>query len=256
MMNYSRLIDDYILGTLSEENRKAFEMELAINPELRKEVKLCMELQKSIYEDDVFTLREKLKLSQKSFSKARANRRAILISLVSAASIMLIFGLKFFFVDNTPNHEQLYSQFFQPYKILGDSRGNNHSNTNNYSDNNILPYTTGDYEQVMPWLEKQFTIDSNNFEIILMLTTAYLETNNAEKAEEILLTALHNKSNIAYTETITWYLALAVLRQGKTEEVKPILEKIYNNKGLYSKKALNILESLNKNSSSNKIGNE
>ncbi len=252
-MNYSRLIDDYLLGNLSEKNRKAFEAELAINPRLRKEVKLCMELKESIYEDDVFALREKLNISQKAFYKAKISKRAMLISLVSAASLLLIFGLKIFFVDNTPNYEKLYHKHFQPYKILGDSRGDNQSKPISHFDDGVKLYTIGEYEQVTPLLEKRIARDSNDFELILMLTTAYLETNNAEKAEKILSKIEYNRNNIAYTETLDWYLVLSILRQGRIEEAQRIFEKIAKDGGLYSKKALSILESLEKKPPSNRI---
>jgi tetratricopeptide (TPR) repeat protein len=244
MMNHWILIDDYLLGKLSDEKRKAFERELAINQSLRKEVKLCAELNKSIYEDDVIALREKLKISQRSLSQAKSLNKTLIISAISAASLLIIFALRIVLVDYNPTHTELYHKHFQPYRVAGDRRGVNQGHSAYHYGEIVKLYTNGEYAQVTPWLEAQIKRDSMDLETGLMLSTVYLETNNAEKAEEILTKMLHSTYSITFDETLEWYLALAVLRQGKIDEVKKILMKIVHEDGFYSGEALAILESL------------
>jgi len=244
MMNHWILVDDYILSTLSEEKRRAFERELAINKSLQKEVKLCAELQKSIYEDDVITLREKLKVSQRSFTKAKTKRKTLLISITTAASLLIIIALRVALTDYGPTQAVLYNRYFQPYKVVGDRRDENQGSSAYHRGEAIRLYTNGEYDQVMPWLEAQIIRDSIDLEATLMLSTVYLRTDNAEKAEEILTKMLYSSNSITFTETLEWYLALSLLRQGKIEEVKRNLRKIAHEEGFYSGEALAILESL------------
>ena len=58
--DYFELIDDYCRGQLEEALRPGFESELKTNPQLRSEMKLWMEIQSAIQENEVLTLRTKL----------------------------------------------------------------------------------------------------------------------------------------------------------------------------------------------------
>jgi anti-sigma factor RsiW len=59
-VNYFDQIDDYCLNQLDAEARVEFETEMMLDAELRKEVKLRMEIQTAIAEMDVTNLRDKL----------------------------------------------------------------------------------------------------------------------------------------------------------------------------------------------------
>ena len=59
-VNYFDQIDDYCLNQLDAEARVEFETEMMLDAELRKEVKLRMEIQNAIAELDVTNLRDKL----------------------------------------------------------------------------------------------------------------------------------------------------------------------------------------------------
>jgi hypothetical protein len=246
MMNYSKLIDDYLLGSLSGEDQIAFEKELAISPQLRKEVKLCKELKESIYEDDIYALREKLSKAQGKFSKDKTNRRIQLFGIISAASVLLIFGVKIFMADSTPSYERLYQKHYEPYKIIGNSRGDSNINSTFFFEEVVKLYTNGEYDQVVAKLGIDTNKYPNDLEASIMLSVAYLETSRAEKAEEVLNKISFNGDNILYDEVKQWYLALSILRQGRIQDAKNILEGISNERGHYSKQASSILHSLKK----------
>ena len=59
--NYYEQIEDYCLQQLSPEIKLEFETELALNPELRSEVELWMDIQSALEEKEVLSLRDKLK---------------------------------------------------------------------------------------------------------------------------------------------------------------------------------------------------
>lgn len=75
-------IEDYCLNQLSEDLKVKFENELAVNPELREEVKFWNEIQNAVLEKDVLTFREKLeKVAVKS--KSNNNESFELLSELS-----------------------------------------------------------------------------------------------------------------------------------------------------------------------------
>jgi hypothetical protein len=59
--NYYEQIEDYCQQQLSQEIKLEFEAELALNPELRSEVELWMDIQSALEEKEILSLREKLK---------------------------------------------------------------------------------------------------------------------------------------------------------------------------------------------------
>ena len=77
-----------------------------------------------------------------------------------------------------------------------------------------------------------------------MLATAYLETNQEDKSENLLRNLMAENENDLYFEQIKWYLSLSILKQGKTDEAKNLLTEIEKEEGFYSKRATSILKSL------------
>ena len=244
MKNYSRLIDDYLMGYLSPEDKKEFEKELTINSSLQEEVRLCRELKETISHDDISSLREVLNRSHKEYCRNRAKKRYRLIPLSAAASILIIIAVRFMFINGMPNYEKLYQKHFQPYQFVGETRDSYETKSTFLSAELIRLYYNKDYDAVLPVLESYIARYPDDYQAKLMLVTALLETNNAEEAEKILRQLMEDDKSILNQEIIQWHLALSLLRQGKIEEVKQALEQIANDGGLYSQNARSILHTL------------
>ena len=244
MKNYSRLIDDYLMGNLSPEELKEFEKELKKNPSLEKEVMLCRELKESIVNEDVYSLREMLNRSHLEAARPRKTSIYKLLLISTAAALLLLMGIKFLFEVNKPNYEKIYQIHFQPYQITGNTRDVNNTTTI-LSTELIRLYFNKEYEAVVPILEAYLDSFPKDYQANLMLATALLETQNAHKAEIILRELMEERNELA-EEIVQWHFALSLLRQGKIEELKQVLEIIINDGGFYSENAKSILRTLNK----------
>jgi hypothetical protein len=243
MRTYSKQIDDYIRGKLTPIEKKEFENELSTNPLLKKKVELCQDLHRSAMEGDIISLREKLNYSHIVYSKSKV-RRIRAISLFAAASIALLFAFRFMLMDGSPNHEKIFREHFEPFQIIGETRTNQQDLTSLLPDEINKIYKKKEYHEVIPLLESYLEQYPNNKQAILMLSTAYIETNRNEKAEQILLELSFDSTKIIYNELTKWYLVLSILKQGKVDDAKVLLLEIKEEKGFYSDKAQSILNSL------------
>jgi hypothetical protein len=243
MKNFSKQIDDYLMGKLSPSEGELFENEMRVNPALQKKVDICRELRDSIQETDIHSLREKLNSAR--YSVKSSNTKWIKLSAyITAASIALLIALRFLVVDSSQNHDLIFSKHFQPFKIVGESRSSLQKESNILSEELISLYINKKYDDVIPIIESYLARYPNNKQASLMLSTAYLGTNRDEKAELILQRLTLDSNNEFYAEAIKWYLSLSIIKQGKLEEAKFILAEIENEKGFYSEKASSILKSL------------
>jgi len=243
MKNFSKQIDDYIMGRLSPSERELFEKRMKKDPALQKKVDICNELHDSIQETDIHSLREKLISAQYSVKSPKI-KWIRLSTYITAASIALFIALRFLVVDSSQNHERLFSKHFQPFQIVGETRSSQPSESNILSDELVNLYINNKYNDAIPVIESYLDRYPNDNQASLMLTSAYLETNRDEKAEELLKRLVLENNNEFYAEVIEWYLALSILKQGKLEEAKSILTEIEMGKGFYSEKATSILDLL------------
>lgn len=243
MKNYSKQIDSYLLNKLSPIDKEEFEKELTKNQSLRKKLDICKDLHDSVQEDDIFTLREKLKRAESDIGRKK-NKPFKIVSYLTAASIAIVITLRFFVFSPSPSYDELFEKYFEPFEIIGDTRSVESINDALLSDDIIKKYFNGKYFDIISEIESIAIDNPSKTEISLMLATAYLETNQEDKAENLLSNILVENKNGLYIEQIKWYLSLSIIKQGKTDEAKNLLTKIEKEEGFYSKRATSILKSL------------
>lgn len=243
MKNFSKQINDYLLGRLTQLEREQFEMQMKNDPAFARKVELNRELSSSVYEDDIFALREKLKISQKKTSAPRS-KRIQFVALATAASLALIITLRFLLIDSSMSHDKIFETHFQPYQVVGESRSSEDDVDKLIPYELSEPYIKKNYNDAIPVLESYLAKYPNDFQASLMLSSSYLEINRAEKAEIILGKVLENNPNEFYTEITKWYLALSLVKQERLEEAKFLLAEIEKGGGFYSNKASLIIQSL------------
>lgn len=240
MKTYSRLIDDYILGNLSPKERKEFEDVLAKDPKLQAKLKFCNELKESLVETDVHLLREKLVKSHNHFLKKNPFQPYKLLALSVAASILVFLVVRILMPDTKTNYEEIFQEFFQPYQMVGEARDNVHEGIDFIFGNITKLYLNKQYKELIPLLDSIFVTNPRDFQTLLMLTSALLETGNTQRAEELLSGSQSFDNELIYSEYLQWYLALTLVKQGKTEEAKRILKQIVDGEGFYANDAQKI----------------
>ena len=142
MKNYSKQIDSYLLNKLSPVDKEEFEKELTKNQTLRKKLEICKDLHDSVQEDDIFTLREKLKRAESDIGRKK-NKPFRIVSYLTAASIAIVITLRFFVFSPSPSSDELFEKYFEPFEIIGDTRSVESINDALLSDDILKKYFDG-----------------------------------------------------------------------------------------------------------------
>lgn len=243
MKTYSKMIDDYIRGTLSQSDRLNFEKALAKNPRLQLKVRICKELHDSTEESDINVLRAKLSIAQlNSIGDQKRFRKILYASAAACFAIIMVTSISL--LSTKPKHEELFASHFKAYQLIGETRSSGIESKNSLSTIAKMYYDKKQYDIAIADLTTYLELNPNDIQAKLVLASAYLETNNAHLAETILEGLLADDVEVHYKEIGKWYLALTILKQGRVDDVKEILTEIEKENGFYSAKARSILNSL------------
>jgi tetratricopeptide (TPR) repeat protein len=242
MKNFFDYVDDYVAGHLPQNLRNEMEGEMLINPSLRRRVTLCQEMSQAITNPNESSLRQKLKASQRNYNKQKQSKARI--TFWAVASVAVLIGLFFAIYPPANSNQKLFEAHFSPYMANAATRTSSHFEHTTLSEEALNLYAGQRYEMVIPLLEQQLRENPKNEEVILLLSSAYLATKNAQQAHSILVRAITYESNLWFNETAKWYLSLSLLKLNKKEEVKILLREIVSDKGFYSARANALLGSL------------
>lgn len=243
MKTYSKMIDDYIRGTLSQGDRLNFEKALANDIRLQLKVRLCKELHDSTEESDINVIRAKLSIAQlNSIGYKKRFRKILYASAAACFAIIMVTSISLLSIK--PKHEVLFSNHFNPYQLIGETRSAGTGNNNSISAIANSYYDKKQYSNAIEDLTAYLKSNPDDILAKLLLASAYLETNNAHLAEPILEKIVASNIEAHYKEIGKWYLALTILKQGRVDDVKKILTDIETENGFYSSRARSILNSL------------
>lgn len=234
-------VEAYLNNTLSETERKEFEKRLAADTDFRDEVKplLANELALQQAADQ-----EKRKRFDEWYAEAKEEGitpptqvrpiRPLWIAVGIAAAIAVLL-LVFWPRPKAINAQELYAANFQPYYPPEVRGGTDLDSLTKAAHVFILQE---DYDQAIPLMEEIISDDESALKERLYLASAYLETDQAQKALDLLKPISFEESAEA-----AWYQAMAHLALGNWEEAKPLLERLATKEdSFYGKKAREVLK--------------
>ena len=220
MVDNSERIDKFLKKQMTPEENKKFLEDLKLDKVLRKEAQMTVlmiqELQERQAKEDAEIIEDIL------VSKKRAKTISIVRwSLSIAAMFILIFGVIISLWNKQNNTDVLYAQadnifeqHYSPYTLQGDSRGNDSDVEIKLS---VLFNQVGTEKDISPVIEKLQKIhDSIDSEYEYSL----------------------------YADDITWYLALAYLKDHNLGKAKELLKPLVDNGDDDAIKLLKAIESL------------
>ena len=146
---------------------------------------------------------------------------------VAAASVVILLGV-IFFVNRNPS-KPTYAQYAQ-YEALALVERGAEDSLKLYAENY---FNNKQYEKAANTLEKLLQREPENTEVKLYLGIALTETDQFPRAETLLKEVISGGS--AYQDKATWHLALAYLKQKKTEACKSTLKQIPKGAEMYEK---------------------
>lgn len=225
------LIDDFILGHLSDSERQSFAQKLELNPELAQQIKIRRKAISGLEAYGRKALKEELKIIQLEFDNESlepiAKKRRLFPYVIAAASILLlIFAASWFFTKNSAKTaDQLYASYFKAYDITTEQRSNN---INDLSKIYQL-YQDKKYKELIPLLDIQLKqMNPQPSDLLLMAGIAHLESNQAQKAITNLKKITSN-GDFNYEDEVSWYSALAYLQMGNIPACKKQLQSLKAN---------------------------
>lgn len=134
--------------------------------------------------------------------------------------------------------QELFTAYYTPYPPAQNVRGNQQS------DRGMVLYRNNEYSAAIPLFESQIAADSTKARIHLFLGNCYLRVNNTAKAIEHLEKLLLVTNSRIIQQNTEWYLALAYLKEGGTQETVEQLQSIVSSNHLFSEKAKDLLKEL------------
>lgn len=222
-------IERYLNHELSVEERMAFESELNLDADLRRELDFHKDLHQTLGNADEGAIRKKLSTAADKWHKKTTSddEKSVLPfrKLISIAAV-LVFAVGFLlWLNNKPANQQ-YADTFEPYPMVLNQR----SAADTAAQAKLITAAINAYSQ------KDFNLAANNFNLLSKLddtaltyqfyeAVARLGNKEYNKASE-LFKALINKNDHLLVQQSRWYLAVTLKESGKTEAADRIFNSI------------------------------
>ena len=210
-------VDEYIMGRLEASERLALEANIRENPALANEVELEKEVLKAATLVGQEQLRERL---SGLFLKAKKKEQPIALYLGVAASIGALILFAYLMLGSSPNTDEIFANYYQPYPTTFTSRGES-------SDIELLTvsqlYEEGKYNAAIPLFETLLANREDDGQLQLALGICYLETERLEQAQE-LFQNIRAEGLLLYKDLAVWYLSLSLMKMDELETAKMWLQ--------------------------------
>jgi len=235
MKDKEKKIDDFLLDRLPEAEKAAFEAALAADADLSAKVKVQEEIIGGLAVVGRDQFKERLRRIQAEVRaegdvsavplKEERSRRWMLWAGLLALGLLLT--LLWLTRTKTVEPAVIYADVFEVYDISISQRDPSERDLMEELD---AYYRNREYDRFITRLDGQEGLYPHHPELYLSLGISYLETNQLEKADEVLLT-LENSEYQAYKDHARWYRALAALKGKDIDKTKLLLEDLVNDTG-------------------------
>ncbi len=258
-MKNLRIIEDYLNGSLSDEERKKFEDQLDHDKELADLVKMHAEVNEAIRDHELHALRNKLQELGKEYSeypegitrkRDKGNkklwRQRYLTSQVlrSVAALLLLIAIGVFIKTlfyRTLPAEKIYEKYYVPYEP--DVVVRSSELVNSEFENAVGNYQRGFYESALSVFNALPAGDSNAYLLNFYRGLTYLGLEQYQQAIECFNTIPDNWKDPHIVHR-NWYLALAYLMIHDELKAQKIFLEIQASGGYYSKRSSGILRKI------------
>lgn len=232
-------IDAYLTDSMSSDEKKAFELALENDPELKAEFNLQKKTT-ALLEAAAF-LATKNKISainqQKSFGSTLGG------NLLKVAAVFLILMIPTYFIlNNHFNDEHLFADYAEPYPDRITTMG---ASDETKLTEAISAYKKQEYASAAKLFASIRLEGSENESIVLYEAVSLTYSNQAKNAIDLLETAIiEEPSNVISLE---WQLILSLLANGQGDDAKEVLDEFLDhNNGYQQEKAEALQTDLNR----------
>ena len=235
-MTQEALIEKYLLGTLSSEEKELVEQLIATDSNFKKELEFQSSLKEviEVEEDENF----KARLKEFESNKAVTSGRPILKWLVAASIVVLVVAGALVFPKSST--DPLFAAHFEPYAnvIQPVVRGNDADDIKTKA---FVAYENEEFELAETHFTTLLNSTSDSY-VLFYLANTKLALNKASEAIPLLNSYMSVGDNLS--SQAQWYLALAHIQANETVQAKNILKKIVAFEGYGSEEAVILLTKL------------
>jgi tetratricopeptide (TPR) repeat protein len=250
MVNFER-IEKYLDGELQGFELANFEAELKTNVELSDQLKLHIEVDNAIKNNDIALLKKQLMDIHSSLFIKKKITKEFIHKLnngwyLMAASIILVALIGTIYLvllkSSTYSNSDLYNKYYEPYEVVINVRSGN-IESNNMFIQALQKYQSKDYTAALSIFEKIIETDSTNAACNFYGGISFMETSKYLKASKSFSSVIRQNDNL-FIEQAEWYLGLCYLKINKTSSAKAIFTKIADSKSFYQDKANSLIKNL------------
>lgn len=245
MKTYSKTeyIERYLDGQLKDGELWEFRIELEKNPDFAKQVKLQKEINETLSDTNKLRLRKQL-----NSSYYKTQRLQVIYQwkyqIAAAITILMLIGggltLDIINSGSSIDNYALYQENFNPDNSLFTVRAEN-SNLNAEFENAIEAYNNEDYLKAIKILAPQ----SNNMAAKLYSGFAFMKLSDFDNAINNFNTVVEDNNNL-FIDQAEFNLALCYLAKDNSKEAIKILNNIIDKETVYSNKAIDIINNIEK----------
>lgn len=218
------LIETYLQGDLTEQERLEFENRLSIDDDFRvlfEEELLIKDVIEDKKAQDFLTSINEVLEEAKVPSKTINLRKYTWAGIGIAASVLVLFMLNLY-NPGTTSSEELYQKYYKTYPMVLSQRGDNQA----MLDELVSAYNNDDWNQtadIIPNIPSDILPDPLKD---LYLAIGLLELNKAQESIELLSKYIAKPTSELYQNDLEWYLALSYIAGGNQTSAKGILKKL------------------------------
>lgn len=244
--HFFNMIEDYLEGNLTFEDKVLFEKELNNNTDLQNELNLRRNLDLFLKEtamrSSIAEVISELEDRPPDKIKSVTNRFLNYRSLLVAASIVLV-GIFFslMLILNSGNGN-LYDENYTSLDLISSERGENIS-LDFYLSRANSEYRNKNFSLSAIYYKKVVAANPNHPEALLFAGISLMETLHFSEATKYLLELKSQNNN--YSSTAKWYLALCYIKENNAPKAKEYLNELVQINSSYKSKAQTILSKLN-----------
>ncbi|NVK86194.1 MAG: tetratricopeptide repeat protein [Cytophagia bacterium] len=245
-MSDFELIDEYLSGRLSAEEKRAFRNRLLNDPAFNQEFQEIKEIRLYVRQDAREDIKGFFDELENSIEQEKTTKdQTVMKKVISiAASLVLIAAISYIGLSdsgNQPSDQELFDQHFSPYtSLMGQVRGAAEE-TLSLEDKAFRAYDAGDFYSSEEMLTSLVAAQPNAMNYFY-LGASQLELGKTEEAIKNLNTVINNFSG--FREQAKWYLALSHLKNEDEDSALGSLANLITNNSEYKEKAESLLKEM------------
>jgi tetratricopeptide (TPR) repeat protein len=236
------IVDRYLEGSLSVQERTAFEERLMHDEILQQQVADMKLIRAGIMQASRKVALEKLKALEETLPPVNQSRLNLGYSTwLQAAAVLLIGLLAYIFWPISVDEQELFATHFEPYpNIIMPTVRSVVENDSTVKAQAFRAYDQQDYVLAIQLFEKLSVQDEA---VLLYLGNSYLASGQPDNALLLFEKVLNNYD--VFDEQAEWYVAVTYLKLEEREKAKEALQKVVARESSYKSKAQLILDKLN-----------